>query len=206
MNDFIGETSDWAIIREIREGNVNAFESLMTRYEGHISAIVAKHVPPESAQEVIHETFIRIYQSLGNYKEDKPFQHWLSRIAVRSCYDFWRAHYKNREKPLSAVSAEDRQRAENILSGYSRKSQPDTAGREDDIRMLRWALDRLSAEDRMVLSLTCFEGYSTAETAGLLGWSAANVKIRAFRARKALRKILAAAYGTAITMKPGEEA
>ncbi len=52
------------------------------------------------------------------------------------------------------------------------------------------ALDRLSATDRMVLVLTVIEERSTAEAAGLLGISRANVKIRAFRARKTLRAVL----------------
>ena len=57
--------------------------------------------------------------------------------------------------------------------------------------LLGRALDRLSPEDRMVLEMVYLEGLSGKEAAGLLGWSVANVKIRLFRSRKKLRKILA---------------
>ena len=54
-----------------------------------------------------------------------------------------------------------------------------------------WALDQLTAKDRMVLELVYLEGLSGKEAAGLLGWSVANVKARSFRSRKKLQKLLA---------------
>jgi RNA polymerase sigma-70 factor (ECF subfamily) len=57
--------------------------------------------------------------------------------------------------------------------------------------VLNWALDRLSAEDRMVMELVYLEGLSGKEAAEILGWSVANVKIRSHRSRKKLRKLLA---------------
>ncbi len=55
---------------------------------------------------------------------------------------------------------------------------------------LEWALNRLSAEDRMVVELVYLEEFSGKEAATLLGWSVANVKVRVFRARKKLQKLL----------------
>jgi RNA polymerase sigma-70 factor (ECF subfamily) len=56
--------------------------------------------------------------------------------------------------------------------------------------VLEWALRQLSAEDRAVLTLVHLEGHSVREAAKLLGWSAINVKVRAHRARQALRTLL----------------
>jgi RNA polymerase sigma-70 factor (ECF subfamily) len=56
--------------------------------------------------------------------------------------------------------------------------------------ILNWALGKLSAGDRMVLELVYLEGLSVQETAELLGWSKANVKVRSFRARMKLEKLL----------------
>ncbi len=53
-----------------------------------------------------------------------------------------------------------------------------------------WALEILSAEDRMVIELVHLEGYSAKEAGRLLGWSTANVKVRSFRSRKKLRRLL----------------
>jgi RNA polymerase sigma-70 factor (ECF subfamily) len=56
--------------------------------------------------------------------------------------------------------------------------------------LLQWALGHLSAENRLVLTLVHLDGYSVREAAGLLGWSAVNVKVRAHRARQLLRTLL----------------
>jgi RNA polymerase sigma-70 factor (ECF subfamily) len=61
---------------------------------------------------------------------------------------------------------------------------------------LDWALDRLSAEDRMVLELVYLEGLSVKETAELLGWSVANVKVRSHRSRKKVEKLLTGLIST----------
>ena len=58
--------------------------------------------------------------------------------------------------------------------------------------MLQWALSRLSPEHRMVLTLVHLEGYSVREAARLLGWNVVNVKVRAYRARQALRQLFLA--------------
>ena len=56
--------------------------------------------------------------------------------------------------------------------------------------VLEWALERLSPEDRTVLELIYLEGFSGKEVALQLGWSVANVKIRSFRSRRKLEKLL----------------
>ena len=56
--------------------------------------------------------------------------------------------------------------------------------------VLAWALNRLSAEDRMVVEMVYLEGMTGREAAELLGWSVTNVKVRSFRSRIRLRKLL----------------
>jgi RNA polymerase sigma-70 factor (ECF subfamily) len=56
--------------------------------------------------------------------------------------------------------------------------------------VLKYALNKLSPEDRMVIELVYLEGLSGKEAAELLGWSLANVKVRLFRSRKKLQKLL----------------
>lgn len=190
MDNTANDINDAGVIRQVLEGDVNAFELLMARYQGHVARIVIKHVPVDSAEEVAHETFVRAYQFLGSYRGDKPFDHWLSTIAVRCCYDFWREKYRNREKPAGVMPEDGDAWMNKLLSERSQASFAEQGQRNEAANLLNWALDRLSAEDRMVLTLTYLEGYSVAEAAELLEWSIPNVKVRSFRARRKLRKIL----------------
>jgi RNA polymerase sigma-70 factor (ECF subfamily) len=191
MHEVRNETSDTAVIQEILGGNVNAFELLMDRYQGFVASIVTKHVPRASVQEVAHESFVRAYRSLDTFQARRPFKHWLSRVAVRCCYDFWREHYRNREVPISSIPEEAHPWIESLLADRSDGSPDGNAQNREALGLLRWAMDRLSVEDRMVLALVHLEEHTTAEAADLLHWSVPKVKIRAHRARKKLRKTLA---------------
>lgn len=187
MHEVRNQTSDADVIREILAGDVNAFELLMDRYQGYVSGVVTKHVPREGIEEVAHETFVRAYRSLRTFRGETPFKNWLSSIAVRCCYDFWRARYRNRETPVSSITGEALHWIEGLLAEGSVDGNPQ---RREALAVLRWAMDRLSPEDRMVLTLVYLEEHTTAEAAQLLRWSVPKVKIRAYRARKKLRKTL----------------
>jgi RNA polymerase sigma-70 factor (ECF subfamily) len=63
--------------------------------------------------------------------------------------------------------------------------------RAEGKEVLHYALERISAEDRMVLSLVHLEGLPVKEAAELLGWSVVKTKVRAHRARREMRKIIA---------------
>ena len=61
--------SDDVIIKKVLSGNINIFEQLISRYQGYVLSIVAKHSPPEKAEELAQEVFIRAYKSLKRIKK-----------------------------------------------------------------------------------------------------------------------------------------
>jgi len=182
--------SDSEIIKQVMDGNADAFALLLTRYKNHVAKIVNWRVPHDAVEETAHNVFIRAYQSLPTYKEKGSFVHWISSIAVRTCYDFWREHYRVRELPMSSLSEKHREWLENVLSNTSDQSFRKRGEQEEARNVLAWALEKLSAEDRMVVELVYLEGLSVKEAAELLEWSTANVKVRLFRTRKKLRRLL----------------
>lgn len=190
MHAKSSEATDSEIVHQILAGDVNAFEHLLKRYGQHVSRIVKRHIPHNQIEEIAQDVFVRAYQSLPTFKKSESFKQWLSTIAVRTCYDFWRKEYRSREFPMSSLSDKHRDWLEQVLSAQSNSSFSEYGSQKEAIELLEWALDQLSAEDRMVLELVYLEGLSGKEAAGLLGWSVANVKIRSFRSRKKLQKLL----------------
>jgi len=185
------EPSDAEIIERVLDGDANVFELLVERYRDHVFGIVMKHVPAHEAENVAHEAFVRAYRALPSYRRESDVRRWLAAIAVRSSYDFWRERYRSREVPMSSLGEDEERRLETLSSAASaRRADAEESSREAR-ELLALALDRLSAEDRMVLELVHIEERPVREAAALLGWSAANVKVRAFRSRKRLRAILA---------------
>lgn len=190
MNTTSTVATDLDVIRRILDGKVNDFELLFNKYQSHVLKIVKKHVPYEQVEDVAHDVFIRIYQSLATFKNTSDFRHWVSSIAVRTCYDFWRKQYRNREVPISSLSEKQQTWLESVLSAQSGQSFRIISEAQEAKELLDWALNQLSAEDRMVIELVYLEGYTGREAAKLLGWSTSNVKVRSFRARKKLEKLL----------------
>ena len=181
---------DQDIVHEILEGEVDAFALLMTRHQDYVLAIVKRHVPADQAEELAQEVFIKAFQSLAGWRRQGRFRSWLSAIAVRTCYDFWRKHYRSREVPLSALSEAHREWLDRALADASESSWQKISRRREAREILDWVLDQLSAADRMVLELVYLEERSAKEAARLLGWTVANVKVRAFRAKRKITKLL----------------
>jgi RNA polymerase sigma-70 factor (ECF subfamily) len=183
-------TKDDAVVHRVLNGDPDAFEGIIVRYEAHVLRILKKHLPSDRVEEIAQETFIRAYRSLPSYRGDGKLKGWLSAIAVRTCYDFWRRQYRSPEFTMSSLSEEGRHHVEAVLANRSGERFQEETRRKEAEALLDWALDRLSPADRMVLELVYLEGKPVKEAAKLLGWSVANVKVRSFRSRKKLHKLL----------------
>ena len=190
MHNDTPKPSDADIVRQVAGGDVNAFEILLKRHQALVVRIVNRHLPNREVEETVQDVFVRAYRSLPAFKGTGDFSHWLSAIAVRTCYDYWRKAYRVREFPLSELTDRHQQWLENVISAQSEEMSAPTGYRSEAREVLDWALARLPAEDRMVLELVYFEDLAVKEAAKLLGWSVANVKVRSFRARKKLEKTL----------------
>jgi len=190
MPDDATSQKDFEIVRQVIDGEVNAFESLLVKYRDPVFHMVSKHIPHGQVEEVAHDVFVRAYQSLPSFKYRSSFKQWLFAIAIRSCYDFWRKAYRTRELPLSSLTENDQRWLEEALADQSSQANYKENAQKEARELLNWALNRLSAKDRMVLELVYLDGCSHKETADLLGWSIAKVKVRSFRSRKKLRKLL----------------
>ena len=191
MNDVQVEDNDDAdIIRRVLSGDVDLFESLIERYKQHVFAIVKNHVPYNRVEEVAHEVFVQAYKSLSTYSAKSPFEHWLSRIAVRRCCDFWREHKRSKEIPISVLSENHQDWIEGVLSASSHDEFESQSNKQEAGEVVAWALGQLGPDDRMVLTMVHLEGHPVKDVAKLLGWSVAKVKVRALRSRYTLRKIV----------------
>ena len=182
------------LVRRVRQGETERFAELIQRFQGHVGRIVGRRVPADRVAELVHEVFVKAYVNLSQFSDSVPFDHWLAGIAVRTCYDFWRVQARD-EVPVSALSGEHQRWMEHTLTAQSDRQFRDQCAKQEAAEVLEWALRQLSPENRAVLTLVHLDGYSVRETAQLLGWSLINVKVRAHRARRALRALLRGTLG-----------
>lgn len=177
--------SDESLIRDVRAGNKEAFVELVRRYKRRVIALAARFArDADDLDDISQDVFIKVYENLGKFRADAPFEHWLSRIAVRTCYDALRSRRKEKgHVPLEGVH--------NLVADPSHGVRREA---EEARNLLEWGLAQLRPEERLVITLAELEDKSIREIAGLTGWSQANVKVRAFRARQKLKQILEKQY------------
>ena len=109
------------------------------------------------------------------------------RMTVRTCYDFLRGHQRNRESSFSELSEPENDWLERFVT------QPETLSDNADAAklLIGRVMDKLSPPARLVITLLEIEDRSVKEIAEITGWSVPLVKVRAFRARSEMRKIVA---------------
>jgi RNA polymerase sigma-70 factor (ECF subfamily) len=181
---------DSAIVRRVLDGDADVFAELMRRHAGRVQKAVSWHVPRDRVEELTQETFVRAYTSLANFEAGTKFPEWLSTIAVRTCHDYWRTHYRRREVTASVLMPEHRDWADRVTAARSQEEFLAQTQREEAREVLQYALERLTPEDRLVVTLVHLEGQSVEDVARRLGWTTVNVKVRAHRARRRMRKEL----------------
>jgi RNA polymerase sigma-70 factor, ECF subfamily len=183
------EPGDSEIIAKVRAGDTAAFELLVARYQPRIFGVVRRYARREAdVQDVVQEIFVKTFQKLDSFRGDAPFEHWLMRLAVRTCYDFLRQHQRNREHNMSDLG--DGEHEPEILERSS--SEPKETDRTIAAReLVERVLSQLSPAARLVITLLEIEEHSVKEIAQLTGWSETLVKVRAFRARAEMKKAVA---------------
>ena len=182
------DATDKELIAAVLDGDASSFEPLVERYQPRVFATARRYARREDeVEDIVQEIFIKAYQKLSTYRAEAPFEHWLMRMAVRTCYDFLRKHQRNREHNVTEISSEENDWLENVGEDTTeRESKRDAAK-----ALVNRLLEGLSPDFRLVITLLEIEEKSVKEIAELTGWSVSLVKVRAYRARNQMRKMLA---------------
>ena len=173
------------IVRKVLQGDVNAFEKLVTEYEKAVYAIAQRMTGnAEDAADMTQETFIKAYNSLQSFRGDSKFSVWLYRIASNVCLDFLRSRSR---KPTVSLSVEDDEGEEGQLDIADESQSPELLMERGLTRdAVRRGLDTLPPDYRQILLLREIQGLSYDEIAAVLEIEVGTVKSRIFRARKRL--------------------
>ena len=181
------ERTDAELIAAVLGGDTASFEPLLKKYQPRVFATARRYARRESeVEDIVQEVFLKAFHKLNSFRGDAPFEHWLMRLAVRTCYDFLRAHQRNREMSLADFTDEHTNWLDHFAANPADASENAAAARE----LVEKLLAQLSPAARLVITLLEIEDRPVKEVAALTGWSIPVVKIRAFRARAQMRKCL----------------
>lgn len=149
--------------------------------------IVRNHLPRRADEEdLAQEIFLKMFEKLDQYEGQVPLAHWVSRIAVNHCLNAIRFQRSRPEWRMADLSEEQAAALDAVTKGTTQDPHPAhlIGARE----LVDWLLESLSPKDRALMRMLEVEQRSIDEVRELTGWSAAFIRVRAFRARLKLNK------------------
>jgi RNA polymerase sigma-70 factor (ECF subfamily) len=162
------------------QGDPEAYRRLIERHQEYIGRVLWRFSRDRRVhEELVQDVFVEAYLSLDRYHGKAPFVHWLSRIATRVGYRYWKQ--VNRQKKRESFTLEEWDQ----LPGDSVEKMDASQAAELVYRLL----GQLPPRDRLVLTLRYLEECDVAETAQRTGWTKSMVKVQTWRAKKKLEKL-----------------
>ncbi|HHW25716.1 MAG TPA: sigma-70 family RNA polymerase sigma factor [Firmicutes bacterium] len=180
------------LIEKASEGDADAFEILVERYEKGVYNLAYRLIPDrDDAMDITQEVFLKAFQALPKFRGDSRFSTWLHRVCVNACLDFLRRKQRTQtyslDEPInlkeSSVVREVRDDSGSVEDVIETKSLTET---------VLMALNSVDEAHRTVIVLSDIRGYSYQEIADMLGISIGTVKSRLHRGRMTIRKLLPA--------------
>ena len=183
-------SSDAALVKRVQEGDTQAYNVLVLRYQHRVCDIAKRFVNNSSdAADVAQEAFIKAYRALGSFRGDSSFYTWLYRIVVNWAKSFLESNSKhryNRDVDAPEFEALD---TEGVLTS---QDSPDRILESDELReIILKAFAALPDELRQAITLREVEGMSYEDIALAMKTPIGTVRSRIFRARQFIEEQMA---------------
>jgi RNA polymerase sigma factor (sigma-70 family) len=170
-------------IDKVLEGNTNAYSVIVERHKNRVYnlafRICCNH---EEAEEISQDSFLKAYRALGSFKRKSSFSTWLYRIVYNTAISCVRT--KRRE----VLSLEDFPVDAADFTGTG--TTEEDAENEYRRSLLNFAFQKISDEERSLITLHYYEEMSTEEMSDVTGIGKSNIKVKLFRARQKMLQII----------------
>ena len=174
--------SDTEIIKQVLDGNQQAYAGLVNRYQNYVFTLTLRFTKNrEDAEEVSQDIFVKAYRSLADFRGESKFSTWLYTIVNTTCITFLR------KKKLQTHSLDDEkvfELADNVDSGF-RANQVE---QKSKLNMVNNAIAMLSPDDAEIITLFYKAEQSLEEIGEILGLDPKTAKVRLHRARQRLKE------------------
>ena len=187
MSDLPEQTFDVAVcVERVRQRDEDAARALFRHLYPLVARLVRSHLPRRTSQEDLVQTvFMKVFANLDRFSGAVPLAHWVSRIAINTCLNQLAAEKVRPELRWADLSEEQAEALEALMAG---PEDLEPAGNLAAREIVEKLLAQLAPAERLVLTLLYLEGRSAAEVRQITGWNVPVIKVRAFRARRKLRK------------------
>ncbi|MEE9424091.1 MAG: RNA polymerase sigma factor RpoE [Methylococcales bacterium] len=183
--DRLGEELDQDLVLRVQQGDKDAFDVLVSKYQHRVTQLVGRFVRDQTeAQDVAQEAFIKAYRALPNFRGDSAFFTWLYRIAINTAKNYLVARSRRPSDIQSDIQEAEQFEGAQNLREYDTPEQ--LAIGDEVVDMIYSAIDSLPDELQIAITLREFEGLSYSEIAKTMQCPVGTVRSRIFRAREAI--------------------
>ena len=180
-------------IERLKRSDPAAFETLVKERSGEIYGLLYRLTEnTEEARDLTQETFLRAFQSIGQFRGDSDLRTWIYRIAInqaRNRWRWWRRRHRDSTVSIDASESPGNAAVVAQLTDRNRDPEHDALAHERE-RVLRKALSGLKRVYREAVVMRDIEGFAYEEIAVALDISVGTVKSRLARGRQELRRKL----------------
>src|SRR6516165_12170417 len=144
------ERSEAELIAAVLKGDRASFEPLVEKYSPRVFGTARRYARRENeVEDIVQEVWLKAFDKLKTFRGEAPFEHWLMRLTVRTCYDFLRAHQRNRESSFSEISEPEDDWLERFVHNPGTARDDAAAARQ----LVQRVLQQLSPPARLVITL-----------------------------------------------------
>lgn len=191
--DALPQPDDLTLVRRAQGGDSAAYDELVRRYQRQIYGVIYHMTSHhEDANDLAQEAFVKAWQALKSFKGDSSFFTWLYRIAVnRTLNHLKQRKFRDSKHGMSLNDLDaDAEHHPDIVALASDKTPRRDLALDELKEKLNAAIQRLSENHRIVVTLHDIQGLPHDEIAKVLGCNTATVRTRMFYARQQLQGIL----------------
>jgi RNA polymerase sigma-70 factor (ECF subfamily) len=183
--------SDEELMIRCRNGDMSAFELLVSRYQNAIINFIYRSIGDyHRAEDLSQETFLRVFKSASRYEPKAKFKNWLYKIAVNLCKNELRDRQRHGLSSLEDFMTDEEGKINyTVLRDF--EQMPDVLYEKKEQRILvRQAIDSLPENQRLAIIMVTYQNLRYDEIADTLSCSVSAVKSLIHRARQNLKNLL----------------
>ena len=193
------ERTETILVSDLQAGDMTALAILVDQYQ-HLVYRLAMQITKnlDDANDVLQDTFLKVYDSIHSFRQDSAFETWLYRIVVNLSIDAVNRRSRRRESLFSTVGETA------IQQEIDPRQDPTREAEKKELQeWVTQAVNSLSLNHRTVVILHELQGLSHPQIADILGCSEGTVRSRLHYARKKLRILLRPYTGVACSSRNG---
>ena len=177
-----------ALVQAALQHDDEAARELVRQLYPLVAKLVRAYRARRTAEEDLCQMiFIKVFQKLSQFSGNVPLEHWVSRVAVNTCLNQIESEKVRPELRHADLSEEEQAVVENLAASNELAPDQRFASRQ----LVEHLLAALKPVERLAIDLLYLQGRSVEEIRKITGWSAALIKVRAFRARRKMKDQLA---------------